>query len=292
MKKKIRNIAASLAVVFFSCLTHAAPMERVQFASLDKWEGDQPLTVDGYLFKPDGKEKYAAVVMFHGCSGGLTKSGKISSRFQNMAQLLNGMGYGVLLVDSFNPRGEREICTTKPKNRTIFSKHRWLDAYGALVYLNGRADVLPGKIAAIGFSHGGTNALQVVDANLPAYKDTGKGFVASVSMYPGCTEVLRKSPQFKAYAPLLVLVGELDDWTPAGPCERLTQRSQESGEPVEFVSYPGAYHGFDQTSPVHLRTDVTHGVNGAAGVHVGGNPAAREDAYRRIREFFAKHLGE
>ena len=43
----------------------------------------------------------------------------------------------------------------------------WLDAFGAIDYLNSRGDVVQGRIGAIGFSHGGTNALQVMDANLP-----------------------------------------------------------------------------------------------------------------------------
>ena len=89
----------------------------------------------------------------------------------------------------------------------------------------------------------------------------------------------------------MILSGELDDWTPAEYCQRLYDRSRARGEPVEFVVYPGAYHGFDMTTPVRVRTDVTHGRNGAAGVHVGGQPEARADAYKRIREFFARHLG-
>ena len=266
--------------------------EQVRFPSLDNWNGTQPLMLDGYLFKPANKERYAVVTMFHGCAGALSKKGKITKRFSDMAGLLVDMGYAVLLVDSFNPRGTREICTTPPKQRTIFSKQRWLDAYGALTYLNTRTDVIAGKIAAIGFSHGGTNALQIMDANLPAYAASGKGFAASVAMYPGCTEVLRQRPQFKVYAPLLVLVGELDDWTPAERCRELAERSRNLGEPVEYVSYPNSYHGFDETTPVHVRTDVTHGVNGRAGVHVGGNPEAREQAYTRIREFFAAQLGQ
>ncbi len=296
MKRRIAKGCAALAAAICCVMAHAVTPERLQFDSLDHWDGDKPLTIDGYLFKPADKARYPAIVMFHGCAGGLTKSGKISRRFQNMADLLSGMGYGVLLVDSFNPRGHREICTTKPKNRTIFAKQRWLDAYGALAYLNGRSDVVPGKIGAIGFSHGGTNALQVVDATLPPYqealKKSGKGFAASVSFYPGCSDVLRQTPQFSAYAPLLVLVGELDDWTPAINCQRLIGRSEGRGEPVQIVTYEGAYHSFDDTSEVRVRTDVTHGVNGAAGVHVGGNPAARADAYQRVREFFAEHLGE
>jgi dienelactone hydrolase len=265
--------------------------EKVQFPSLDKWKGEAPLTIDGYLYKPAGKDKYAAIAMFHGCAGALDKNGRITSRFREMAAVLGEMGYGVLLIDSFNPRGTREICTTRPRQREIHEEQRWMDAFGAIDYLNTRPDVLPGKIAALGFSHGGTNALEVMNANLPPKKAGKPGFVASVAMYPGCGDTVRATPEFQAYGPLLILGGELDDWTPVEYCQRLSDRSRARGEPVELVVYPGAYHGFDMTTPVRVRTDVTHGRNGAAGVRVGGQPEARADAYKRIREFFATHLG-
>ncbi len=261
--------------------------EKVQFPSLDSWTGTSPLMIDGYLYKPKGKERFTAVAMFHGCAGALGRNGKVTSRFRSMAALLNGMGYGVLLVDSFNPRGEREICTTPIKARSILEDQRWLDAFGAIDYLNTRADVVAGRIGAIGFSHGGTNAVQVMDANLPPKAQGRAGFAASVAMYPGCSTTLAKRPDFKAYAPLLVLAGELDDWTPALPCRKLIERSRARGEPVDIEVYPGAYHAFDETTPVKLRTDV---IRSGHPVHVGGNPAAREAAYARVREFFGKHL--
>lgn len=288
----LATMALATSAMANAATTSLPAPQLVHFASLDNWRGEQPLALDGYLYQPpeNASAPHAMVVMFHGCAGALTRDGRISGRFREMAQLLQQAGYGVLLVDSFTPRGAREICTTPPRQRTIFEKQRWLDAYGALAYLNARSDVAPGRIGAIGFSHGGSNALAVMDANLPPYRDSGKGFAASVAMYPGCYEVLRQRPQFKAYAPLLIQSGELDDWTPARYCRQLSERSQAHGEPVEFVSYADAYHGFDETTPVHVRRDVTHGVNGAAGVHVGGNPVAREQAYVRIREFFAAHL--
>ena len=277
-----RIVLVCLLFASFHCLSQ----EKVQFPSLDKWKGEERLVIDGYLYKPN-KPKFAAIAMFHGCSGALGRSGAITSRFRAMAELLTGMGYGVLLVDSFNPRGEREICTTRIKSRDIQEDQRWLDAFGAIEYLGTRPDVLAGRIAAIGFSHGGTNAVQVMDAELPPKKEGRPGFVASVSMYPGCSTTLKKSPAFRAYAPLLILAGELDDWTPAQPCKALAERSRARGEPVEIEVYPDSYHGFDETTPVKVRTDV---VRSGHHVHVGGNPAAREAAYKRIREFFAKHL--
>jgi dienelactone hydrolase len=276
-------LAALLAALALPC----AAQEKVRFPSLDRWKGNERLVIDGYLYKPAGKARFAVLVMFHGCAGAIGENGRITQRFRDMAELLTGMGYGVLLVDSFNPRGEREICTTRISAREIQEEQRWLDAFGAIEYLGTRADVIPGKIAAIGFSHGGTNAILVMDAELPPKKEGRPGFVASVAMYPGCTTTFKKSPPFRAYAPLLILAGELDDWTPVAPCKALAERSKARGEPVDIEIYPDSYHGFDETSRVKLRSDV---IRSGHPVHVGGNPAAREAAYKRIREFFTKYL--
>lgn len=286
MKSASARLLAALAVLAGLALP-AAAQEKVQFPSLDLWGGTTPLEVDGYFFKPKGKKRHTAIAMFHGCSGALGTSGRVTQRFRDMAKLLNDMGYAVLLVDSFNPRGEREICTTPIKAREIREEQRWLDAYAAITYLNSRDDVIPGRIGAIGFSHGGTNAVQVMDASLPPKAAGNPGFAASVAMYPGCSTTLAKVPDFKAYNPLLILAGELDDWTPAPPCKALADRSRARGEPVEIEIYPGAYHSFDSDAPVRVRNDV---IRSGHPVHVGGNPAARDAAYRRIQEFFGKHL--
>jgi dienelactone hydrolase len=279
--------AAALLVALATALCGpAAAQEKVNFPSLDKWGGTEPLELDAYFYKPKGRKPFPALVMFHGCSGALGKSGKVTQRFRDMARLLNDMGYGVLLVDSFNPRGVPEICTTPIKARDIKEEQRWLDGYAAIDYLATRPEVIPGRVGAIGFSHGGTATLQVMDAGLPP-KQGRAGFVAGVSLYPGCSTTLNKSPDFKAYNPLLILAGELDDWTPAEPCKQLAERSKGRGEPVEIEVYEGAYHSFDSDSPVRIRNDV---IRRGQAVHVGGNPAAREKAYARIQEFLARHL--
>lgn len=280
------RLIASVALVCGLALPCAA-QEKVQFPSLDHWQGTERLVLDGYLYKPADQGRFVALVMFHGCAGALGKNGAITQRFRDTAKLLNGMGYGVLLVDSFNPRGERQICTVTPKARSIQEEQRWLDAYGAIEYLNTRADVVTGKIGAIGFSHGGTAAVQVMNAELPVRQQGAPGFAAAIAMYPGCASTLAARPDYVAYAPLLILAGELDDWTPSRYCQKLAERSKERGQPVDIEIYPEAYHGFDELSPVKLREDV---VRGGKPVHVGGNPAARVAAHARIREFFARHL--
>jgi len=284
---------AGAAIALLGLTAAAAESERVAFDSFDEVDG-AAVAIEGYLYRAEGRPAQAAapaVVLFHGCGGLLTRSGRIQARYRELAERVSGMGYTVLMPDSFNPRGEREICTTPPGEREIRARHRWLDAYGALRYLNARPDVVPGRIAALGFSHGGTVALQAVDGTLPVRRRTDLGFAAAVALYPGCKAVLNQKREFSAYAPLLMMVGALDDWTPAQPCQQLAERSRAHGQPVELVTYAEAYHGFDRSTPVKVRTDVTHGVNGAAGVHIGGNQAARADAYRRLAEFLAIHLG-
>ena len=45
--------------------------------------------------------------------------------------------------------------------------------------------------------------------------------------------------------PTIILIGELDDWTPAKDCERWMERRAGKGAPVKLIIYPGAYHAFN-----------------------------------------------
>jgi dienelactone hydrolase len=103
----------------------------------------------------------------------------------------------------------------------------------------------------------------------------------AVAFYPGCSADLQRG--YEARAPLLLQVGEDDDWTPAEPCRQLA--AQARGAAVTFHAYPGAVHGFDGTAPVTTRRDVPNGVRPGLGVRVGGNPQARDVSWRRLEGF-------
>ena len=75
--------------------------------------------------------------------------------------------------------------------------------------------------------------------------------------------------------PLTVLIGAADDWTQAGPCRELAERTG-----FKFIEYPGAYHGFDApNSKVRVRKGLGAVKSGEA--HVGTDPRRAPPRSRR-----------
>jgi len=186
-------------------------------------------TIEGYLSKPDGSGPFPAVVYLHGCAG-LSESTR-----HRVADLMTGWGYVVLAVDSFATRGIKQSCDQTRANRQG-------DAWGALRYLSGLGFVDPERIAIVGSSQGAIVGLQIASTHavdLFAVPEKQK-FKALVAYYPWCSVA---SDQLSI--PAVILIGELDDWTPASNCERWMQSRTGNGAPVKLVTYPGAYHAFD-----------------------------------------------
>lgn len=248
-----------------------------------------PAPLRAHLFQPATPGPHRAVVMVHGCGGAYAKEGALNARHQMWGEYLASQGYMALMLDSFSSRGLKQICTQKYSERTIKEADRIGDAYAALSWLRQQTSVDPQRIALLGWSHGGGVTLDAIRRK-PA--SLAEGFRAAVSFYPGCTTRNKKAASFMPYAPLLLLIGEADDWTPAAPCLALTATARANAAPMLIHTYPGAYHDFDNPAlrAVRLRADVPNGVNPGQGVHTGPDPEAREDAKRRVIVFFAEHL--
>ena len=149
---------------------------------------------------------------------------------------------------------------------------RALDTHGAKTYLTGLPFVDPERIAVIGGSHGGWTTLEAI--HQPTTAKLGvEPFRAAVAIYPYC------NPLVEPDAPLLILIGDLDTWTPVNLCERFMKMGG-AGRDVVLKIYPGAYHAFD-----------LKGADWRYMGHIGLYDAeASSDAYERIRAFLAKHL--
>ena len=189
--------------------------------------------VEGYLAKTDGDGPFPAVIYLHGCSG-LSLAAR-----KRFSELLTGWGYVSLAVDSFATRGMEEACDRPMPDRQA-------DAWGALLYLAKLPFVDRGRIAVVGSSQGGIVALRLASTHDVKLFDIPDGLdlKIAVAFYPRCSVA---SEQLAI--PTLVLIGELDDWTPAKNCEQWMALRNGRGAPVRFIVYPGAYHAFDFPGP-------------------------------------------
>ena len=79
------------------------------------------------------------------------------------------------------------------------------------------------------------------------------------------------------------LIGQMDDWTPAAPCEALAKRFPDR---IRLVAYPGAWHDFDAPGdPVHVMDGLSETPNNVGHAHAGNNPAAQADALTKVPAF-------
>jgi dienelactone hydrolase len=170
------------------------------------------------LVRPDGPGPFPAVVILHDCSGLGPRPSGAPARW---SQELVARGYVVVIPDSF--------------------------AYAALAHARALPFVDARRVGVMGGSHGGSTTLAAMAAPESEWEALARtkrgGFAGAVALYPGCRAALGSwhadTGTYRAVAPLLILIGDKDDWTPAGPCVALARSSQPTEHPVEIVVYPG-----------------------------------------------------
>jgi dienelactone hydrolase len=254
------------------------------------------------LSKPAGDGPFPAVVILHDCSGLGPRSSGAPWRW---ASELTSRGYVTIWPDSFSPRGRpRGVCTDTTLPR-ITAQTRVDDAYAALAHLRSLPFVATRRVAVMGGSHGGSSTLATIVDTAENSRRASSGFSAAVALYPGCGrsfggwsverakdhKIVRYSGAFKPLAPLLILVGELDDWTPAEPCRRLAEAARAAGYPVEIKVYQGAHHSFDSIAPVrYIAERININSPSGRGATTGGNAEAWADAIGRVERFLSEHV--
>jgi len=286
----MKSLLWTLSVLLVLPLPAAA--EKVSFASLDG-----TTTLSAYLSVPRAQGPHPAVVMLHGC-GGLGRDGGVSPRHLGWAGHLMRAGYAVLLLDSAGPRGFGATCGPGPERKVMW-RDRPKDAYATLAFLQSRVGIDPARIALMGWSQGGGVVLLSINSRSIGRPVTisGPDFAAAVALYPGaCSERLQTRPftdvpsgGWETAIPLLVLHGDADDWTPAGPCRDFIAAARARGQPVDMKIYPGALHGFDAPNLAPRRLEhIT--LRGGGSPTIGTDKAARADALRAVPDFFARYL--
>ncbi|RUV44190.1 MAG: dienelactone hydrolase family protein [Mesorhizobium sp.] len=192
--------------------------------------------LNGYLTRPPGEGPFPAVVVLHGCSGLFPTVEKTWS------QRLSSWGYVVLVVDSFSTRGIRETCDHGLLADGSLFADRVYDAYGALEFLSKLSFVDPQRTALMGFSAGGIATLAAVQLG-GAERLMDRKFKAAVAYYPNCS-----ATNGDVAVPTLILIGELDDWTPAKNCREMMAQRSGKGSAVQLDVFKGARHAFASPS--------------------------------------------
>jgi dienelactone hydrolase len=220
------------------------------------------------IYRPEGAGPWPAIVAMHGCGGP-------SSRTSTWGRRLADWGYVALVVDSFSARGVKSVCATPG---VVTPNMRVADVAGAIEYLSQRPDVVKGRFGLIGFSHGGSTAIRATQKSFDLAK---RGLVASVAYYPGCNPAFDREVD----VPLLILIGDKDDWTRADRCRTLQASGFARPDLVETVYYPDAFHAFDSNTK-----DRTVAGSGGKQHRLSYDPVAAPDAETRTQAFFAKYL--
>jgi dienelactone hydrolase len=253
------------------------------------------------LLKPDGAGPFPAVVMLHDCSG---LGGRSSGSPLRWARKLVPQSFVVIIPDSFTPRGFPGGVCTNSQARGADPFMRAGDAFAALAYLRRQPYVGNSPVGVMGGSHGGSTTLAT---NVERGGNAGAGFAAAIALYPRCGvsygswhasrsagptgPLVTFAGSYKPTAPLLILIGEKDDWTPAAHCQSLAEAAQRTGDPVTLKVYPGALHSFDGNSKVYYNPDrINFNKPDGRGASTGGDPAAWADAEKEVAAFFGKYL--
>jgi dienelactone hydrolase len=264
-----KHVLAILAAWY--CWGGAADAEEVS-VPVD-YQG-QHIQLAGRFEKPAGTGPFPVVILLHNCAG-IDGSPSLAV----WAPLMWAQGYATLRLDSFTARGYGNVCA----NLQIRPAERAQEVFAAADLLTARPDIRPDRIAVLGLSHGAGTAIYVARdyEELRPWRERlaarrGK-LVASVALYGGC----RGNPDRPVIVPLLALLGEKDDWTPAAPCVALAN-AQPNGI-MQAIVYPDAYHSFDAAGG----NEKPHS---AYGHMLAYNPAATDDAHKRAVECLSRYL--
>jgi len=226
-------------------------------------------------------------------------------------------GYATFQLNSFKSRG---ITSTVGSQDEVTIAAVILDAYRALEKLSKHPKINEDKVAITGWSLGGGVTLFAGWLPLKEAITNQVSFAAHLAFYPPCFI----NPENLSFtkAPIHILIGEADNWTPAKPCINLVEKLSDKTN-ISITTYPDAHHGFDSEEPVvwnekgysfkdclfdltadgdvlmnYLRIPMSNSILQKVGflfcvdkgVHVGGNLEARKKSLAFAKDFMNNKL--
>lgn len=283
---------------------------------IEDFDNQEKQTVFGKLVLPndslDPNKKFPLVIGVAGSLGWGEHHYKYLEMYQKM-------GIATFELNSFKSRG---ITSTVGTQNQVTISAMIVDAYTALEVLSKHPNIDKDRISITGWSLGG--GVTLFSAWMPVKNAINKElkFASHLAFYPPCF-IEPENIEFSD-SPIHILIGELDNWTPAKPCSDLVNKLNKKSN-IGLTIYKDSHHSFDRNSPVirneeaynfsdclfrlsedgHIMMDylnipmsnpllqkigfmfcVTRGVN------YGGNPVARKKSFTFAEEFMIKTLLE
>lgn len=193
-----------------------------------------PVTVGGELRIPATNEPVPLVVIAHGCGG-------VSGSAGGWARDLEPLGIASFVLDSFEGRGIRDVCSG---SEGVNQASLLVDLFRAVQALESHEYVDGSRIAVMGLSMGGRTALWSAQERFQNLYE-GRPLVAHVAFYPlGCYIQLENETRVTG-GPIRIFHGEEDDWLPITQCETYVERMADGGVDILLYAYPDAHHSFD-----------------------------------------------
>ena len=267
----MRNLCHWLVLLTAFLLPAHAHAESLTFRS-EAIPADLTATIGGELSLPKGKGPFPVVILLHPC-GGLDEV--VLTTLQGHSRELLSSGFATLILDSYGSRNLTggKMCSNRLYRSDIRYGIRRDDAFNAMAALQRHANISKENIFLLGLSDGGSAAV------LSAKGGTVDHFRAIASYYPDCGKLLG-GVGYVYKSPIIIFVGEKDDWTPPAECIKSKSPGVVTGAEFEVISYPNAYHGFDQPRPMRKVLGYTMAYDREATV----------DSRKRYIEFFIKNL--
>ena len=222
-----------------STIAYADHMEAVTFPTnvVRGTTNDRPVEVKANLYLPDAAKFPLSAVVIAPSSAGVTKNVEVY-----YAKQLNKAGIAALVIDSYASRGIKDAMYDQSQLDTWDIENDAVAARGWLIE-DGRFE--PKRIGILGMSNGGTAAMNsALEVRRRWTGITDVAFAAHVAIAPDCTWINRSAKT--SGAPMLFLLAELDDQSPAKDCVEEVARLRRAGnEHIEMKIYKGAQHSWE-----------------------------------------------
>ena len=247
---------------------------------VQKQKGEKPTGDDYYIFhfKPLDKKPSPYVVIIP-TSGGIGEAAAVTK--ERYAKKLLQKGFGVIILDIFYNTGITKGTITRGPASSM-------GALSSIEYLKSEfPNLTNNKFGIIGGSRGGMTVLSLAGELIREnylYKNVKHWFDAGVAFYPSCGKQ-------KLLMPVVVFIGELDEWVSSTNCKMWKNRDPEqiSSGMLQIFIYKNAHHGFNRELHKKLvrSTEKSHDYVGRASQY---NEEADKDSEIKMIEFFEKKL--